>query len=275
MLDTISAEEITSSSPQSVSSNPTRTYAEVLGGERRNSSLSSLHSPAVIAVAEPAAEPVVPVAAVPVLAAVPAEAAEAASPNPTRTYAEVLGGGRGNSSLSSLHSPAVIAVAEPAAEPPVVPVAAVPVLAAVPAEAAEAPVPGAADAVMSDGQKLRYHRLRDESLRGPDAYLESIGQQRARHEPYGNLSKASQREYMAALQEDEDNEAAARAHIYSPGERPFVDTPIIHQLSHSRRNAIAAYKLIHSDTIAVWNDIHNGSDEVEEPHCRWMTSCNF
>ena len=205
MLDTISAEEITSSSPQSVSSNPTRTYAEVLGGERRNSSLSSLHSPAVIAVAEPAAEPVVPVAAVPVLAAVPAEAAEA-------------------------------------------------------------PVPGAADAVMSDGQKLRYHRLRDESLRGPDAYLESIGQQRARHEPYGNLSKASQREYMAALQEDEDNEAAARAHIYSPGERPFVDTPIIHQLSHSRRNAIAAYRLIHSDTIAVWNDIHNGSDEVEEPH---------
>ena len=263
MLDTISAEEITSSSPQSVSSNPTRTYAEVLGGERRNSSLSSLHSSAVIAVAEPAAEPVVPVAAVPVLAAVP-EAAEAASPNPTRTYAEVLGGGRGNSSLSSLHSPAVIAVAEPAAEP-VVPVAAVPVLAAVP-EAAEAAVSGAADAVMSDGQRLRYHRLRDESLRGPDGYLESIGQQRARHEPYGNLSKASQRAYMASLQEDEDNEAAARAHIYSPGERPFVDTPIIHQLSHSRRNAIAAYKLIHSDTIAVWNDIHNGSDEVEEPH---------
>ena len=201
MLDTISAEEITSSSPQSVSPNPTRTYAEVLGGERRNSSLSSLHSPAVIAVAEPAAEQVVPVAAVPVLAAVP-----------------------------------------------------------------EAAVPGAADAVMSDGQRLRYHRLRDESLRGPDGYLESIGQQRARHEPYGNLSKASQRAYMASLQEDEDNEAAARAHIYSPGERPFVDTPIIHQLSHSRRNVIAAYKLIHSDTIAVWNDIHNGSDEVEEPH---------
>ena len=201
MLDTISAEEITSSSPQSVSPNPTRTYAEVLGGGRGNSSLSSLHSPAVIAVAEPAAEPVVPVAAVPVLAAVP-----------------------------------------------------------------EAAVPGAADAVMSDGQRLRYHRLRDESLRGPDGYLDSIGQQRARHEPYGNLSKASQRAYMASLQEDEDNEAAARAHIYSPGERPFVDTPIIHQLSHSRRNAIAAYKLIHSDTIAVWNDIHNGSDEVEEPH---------
>ena len=200
MLDTISAEEITSSSPQSVSSNPTRTYAEVVGGERRNSSLSSLHSSAVIAVAEP----VVPVAAVPVLAAVP--------------------------------------------------------------EAAEAAVPGAADAVMSDGQRLRYRRLRDESLRGPDGYLESIGQQRARHEPYGNLSKASQRAYMASLQEDEDNEAAARAHIYSPGERPFVDTPIIHQLSHSRRNAIAAYKLIHSDTIAVWNDIHNGSDDVEEPH---------
>ena len=98
-------------------------------------------------------------------------------------------------------------------------------------------------------------------------FLEPIGQQRAGHVPYANLSKTAQRNYMASLQDNEENEAAARAHIYSPGERPYVDTPIIiHQLSNSRRNAISEYKLNHSDTIAVWNDIHHGSDEVEEPH---------
>ena len=142
----------------------------------------------------------------------------------------------------------MIAVAEPA-----VPVAAVP-------EAAEADM-------MGQHQLQRYRRLRDESLRGPDDFLESIGQQRAGHVPYANLSKTAQRNYMASLQDNEENEAAARAHIYSPGERPYVDTPIIHQLSNSRRNAISEeYKLNHSDTIAVWNDIHHGSDEVEEPH---------
>ena len=115
----------------------------------------------------------------------------------------------------------MIAVAEPAAEP-AVPVAAVP-------EAAEADM-------MGQHQLQRYRRLRDESLRGPDDLLEeSIGQQRAGHVPYANLSKTAQRNYMASLQDNEENEAAARAHIYSPGERPYVDTPIIHQLSNSRR----------------------------------------
>ncbi len=164
-------------------------------------------------------------------------------------------------------------------------VAAVPVAAAVPmvaavvvaaAEAAE--VEGAEAAFAADTgmmgsrdqhQLQRYRRLRDEeSLRGPDDFLESIGQQRAGHVPYGNLSKTAQRNYMASLQDNEEDEAATRAHIYSPGERSYVDnnTPIINQLSNSRRNAIIDYNLNHSDTIAVWNDIHHGSDEVEEPH---------
>jgi hypothetical protein len=132
-----------------------------------------------------------------------------------------------------------LAVAVAMADAAVPVVAAVPVAAAVPmvaavvvaaAEAAE--VEGAEAAFAADTgmmgsrdqhQLQRYRRLRDESLWGPDDFLESIGQQRAGHVPYGNLSKTAQRNYMASLQDNEEDEAAARAHIYSPGERPFVD----------------------------------------------------
>jgi hypothetical protein len=119
--------------------------------------------------------------------------------------------------------------------------AAVPVAAAVPLVAAAVPLVAAVEAAEVEGaeaaftadtgmmgsrdqhQLQRYRRLRDESLWGPDDFLESIGQQRAGHVPYGNLSKTAQRNYMASLQDNEEDEAAARTHIYSPGERPFVD----------------------------------------------------
>ena len=213
--------------------------------------------------------------------------------------------GRGNgfsiSSRSFQSPPPMIAVAEPAAQAAVpvvavpveaVPVVAVPVVAVPVVAAAEAAVPVVAAAELTvdaaggaappgseyaaaadtglgtrdERQLERYRRLRDESLREPDISLEAVGHQRAGHVPYGNLSKNAQRNYIAALQENSEDEAAARAHIYSPGERPYVDTPINYLLTNSRREAIINYHLTHSDAIAVWNDIHSGSDEDEQPH---------
>jgi len=211
----------------------------------------------------------------------------------------VVVAGRGNGFSSFQSPPAMIAVAEPAAQAAVpvvaVPVEAVPVVAVPVVAAAEAAVPVVAAAELmvdaaggtalpllqgseyaaaadtglgtrDERQLERYRRLRDESLRGPDISLEAVGHQRAGHVPYGNLSKTAQRNYIAALQENSEDEAAARAHIYSPGERPYVDTPINYLLTNSRREAIINYHLTHSDAIAVWNDIHSGSDEDEQPH---------
>jgi hypothetical protein len=146
----------------------------------------------------------------------------------------VVVAGRGNGFSSFQSPPAMIAVAEPAAQAAVpvvaVPVEAVPVVAVPVVAAAEAAVPVVAAAELmvdaaggtalpllqgseyaaaadtglgtrDERQLERYRRLRDESLRGPDISLEAVGHQRAGHVPYGNLSKTAQRNYIAALQE--------------------------------------------------------------------------
>ena len=213
------------------------------------SSPSFQSPPAMIAVAEPAAQAAVPVVAVPVEAvpvvavpvlavpvvAVPVVAAAEAAV-PVVAAAELMVDAAGGTALPLLQGSEYAAAADTGL--------------------------GTRD----ERQLERYRRLRDESLRGPDISLEAVGHQRAGHVPYGNLSKTAQRNYIAALQENSEDEAAARAHIYSPGERPYVDTPINYLLTNSRREAIINYHLTHSDAIAVWNDIHSGSDEDEQPH---------
>ena len=98
------------------------------------------------------------------------------------------------------------------------------------------------------------YRLRDEGIREPDISLEAIGHQQAGYEPYFNPGKTTQRNYYIAssLQENEEDEAAARAHIYSPGERPYVDTLIQYLLTNARTEEIINYNLTNSDVIAVW-----------------------